>query len=409
MSQNLELGMSRTEVNKHLIKYKFTYTAIIVVAYLLGRNIPLCGVDIQAYSAVSGNAEHLMTQAVGGDVNRYSLFALGISPLMISSILVQIFSSIRRSGTGVRIAPSKMNRMQLALTMGLALFQAVLHVQEMKFRMTGSMLLLTKAAAVIEMVTGVMVILWLTGRNRKYGFGSQTILIYVNVLYGMAATLLRHRIEVLALPLAFALAVMAVTLVMEGAEIRIPLQRISIENIYADKNYLAIKLNPVGAMPVMFSAAFFSLPQMAVTLLNRMYPESSYLTWWHENLVLTRPLGIGVYIAVLYLLTVGFAMMTISPGDIAEQFLKSGDSILNLHAGRDTRRYLTRKVLSVSFFSATVMSICMGIPMVLQLKGGIDRELVMFPASVMMLTGLWYTLYQEFGSLKNYEAYQPFL
>lgn len=401
--------MSQTEVKKHLIKYKFTYTAIIIFVYLLGRNIPLCGVDIFAYSAVSGNAERLLTQAIGGDINRYSLFALGISPFMISSILVQIFLSIRGNGAGGRIAPSKSNRMQLVLTMGLALFQAVLHVQEINFRMTGSMLLLTKAVAVIEMVTGVIVILWLSERNKKYGFGGQTILIYVNVIYGMATTLLHHRIEALVLPLAVALAVMTVTLVMEGAEKRIPLQRISIHNIYADKNYLAIKLNPVGAMPVMFSAAFFSLPQMAVTVLNRICPKNSKLIWWYENLVLTQPLGIGVYIVILYLLTVGFAMVTICPGDIAEQFLKSGDSILNLHAGRDTRRYLTRKVLNVSLFSATVMSICMGIPMILQLKGGIDRELVMFPASVMMLTSLWYSLYQEFGSLKNYEAYRPFI
>ena len=67
-------------------------------------------------------------------------------------------------------------------------------------------------------------------------------------------------------------------------------------------------------------------------------------------------------------------MIIISPGEIAEQLLKSGDSIMNLHAGRDTRRYLTRQVLGIGFFSATVMSICLGIPMLLQLKGGIEQR-----------------------------------
>ncbi len=55
------------------------------------------------------------------------------------------------------------------------------------------------------------------------------------------------------------------------------------------------------------------------------------------------------------------------------------------------------------------MSICLGIPMLLQLKGGINRELVMFPASIMMLTSLWYNLYQEFETIRSYEAYRPFI
>ena len=102
-------------------------------------------------------------------------------------------------------------------------------------------------------------------------------------------------------------------------------------------------------------------------------------------------------------------MIIISPGEIAEQLLKSGDSIMNLHAGRETRKYLTEKLCIISFFSATVMSVCLGIPMILQLTGDINGELVMFPVSVMMLTGLWYNLYQEFKTVKSYEAYRPFI
>lgn len=196
---------------------------------------------------------------------------------------------------------------------------------------------------------------------------------------------------------------------MEGSEVRIPMQRISIYNIYADKNYLAIKLNPVGVMPVMFSSAFLTLLKLIISGLHWLFPENEDILRWQENLVLTNPAGIGVYIAILYLLTLGFAMIMINPRDISEQFLKSGDSIMNLHAGRDTRRYLTKKLCIISFFSATLMSICLGIPMLLQLAGGINGELVMFPASIMMLTGLWYNLCQEFKTVKSYEAYRPFI
>ncbi|MCI8662212.1 MAG: preprotein translocase subunit SecY [Hungatella sp.] len=401
--------MTQTEEKTPILKYKLAYAMIIILVYLIGRRIPLCGVDVSAHRAVSGDAETLLIQAVGGDVNRYSLFTLGMSPYMLSMILIQILTAFRNTGKKVRLSPGKMNRMQIALTIVFAIYQAVMRVQQLKFKADGAMLLLIRTAAVTEMIAGVMLIMWLSGRNRKYGLGGHTILIYINILDGILKTLIRHSIASLFLPLTVAITVMAVTLIMEGGEKRIPMQRISIYNIYADKNYLAIKLNPVGIMPVMFSTAFFMLPQMAFAGLHLIFPENETIIWWQENLILTELPGIRVYIVILYLLTVGFAMIMISPVGIAEQFLKGGDSIMNLHAGRDTRRYLTRQVLGIGFFSATVMSICLGIPMLLQLKGGIDRELVMFPASVMMMTSLWYSIDQEFKAVKSFETYKPFI
>lgn len=401
--------MPQSENKTPLLKYKLTYTLIIILVYLLGRGIPLCGVDLSAYKATSGDAETLLIQAIGGDTNQYSLFTLGMSPYMLSMILIQILTAFHNAGKKVRLSPKRTNHMRLALTIVFTLYQAVIRVRYLKFKAVGSLLILVRMAAVAEMTAGVVLIMWLSGRNKKYGLGGHTILIYINILDGILKTLMRYSIAALFLPLTIAAVVMVVTLIMESGEKRIPMQRISIYNIYADKNYLAIKLNPVGIMPVMFSTAFFMLPQMAVAGLCLIFPDNGTIIWWQKHLALTELTGIRVYISILYLLTIGFAMIMISPSGIAEQFLKGGDSIMNIHAGRDTRRYLTRQVLGIGFFSATVISICLGIPMFLQLKGGINRELVMFPASIMMLTSLWYSLDQEFKAVKSFETYKPFI
>lgn len=401
--------MAQSKEKTPILRYKLAYTAIILLVYLFGREIPLCGVDISAHTALTGDAETLLIQAVGGDANQYSLFTLGMSPYMLSMILVQILTAFRNVGKKVTLSPKRMNRIQLVLAMAFALYQAVMHVQNLKFKAAGTLLAAARTAAVAGMVAGAAWIMWLSDRNRKYGLGGYTILIYVNILDGILKTLIRYSLADLFLPLAAAIAVMAVTLIMEGGEKRIPMQRISIYNIYADKNYLAIKMNPVGIMPVMFSTAFFMLPQMAASGLHLLFPENETIIWWKENLVLTELAGIWVYIAILYLLTVGFALIIISPAGIAEQFLKGGDSIMNLHAGQDTRRYLTKQVLGISFFGATVMSLCLGIPMLLQLKGGINRELVMLPASAMIMASLWYSLNQEFKAVKSFETYKPFI
>ena len=56
----------------------------------------------------------------------------------------------------------------------------------------------------------------------------------------------------------------AVVLTMESIIIRIPVQRVSIHNTYADKSYIALKLDPIGVMPVMFAVSFFMIPQLVV-------------------------------------------------------------------------------------------------------------------------------------------------
>ena len=62
------------------MKYKLLYTGLILFVYLLGRGIPLYGIDTAAYANESVNAETLLMQTISGDLYRFSVFALGISP-----------------------------------------------------------------------------------------------------------------------------------------------------------------------------------------------------------------------------------------------------------------------------------------------------------------------------------------
>lgn len=401
--------MFRLKRKDSVIRYKLLYTGLILFVYILGRGIPLYGIDISAYHSASINAEDLLMQTISGDIYRTSVFAIGLSPYMLSSILVQIIAAFRSSDAKARTSPKKMGRITVAVTFVFAVLQALFHLSDLTFTAEGEQLFWAMGIAALQMVTGVMVILWLAERNQKYGIGGRTALIFVNILDGIISNIGKHDFQSLKIPFMVAFILIIIVLIMENTEKRIPLQRISIQSIYTDKNYLAIKLNPIGIMPVMFSTAFFMLPRLLVFGLYIFFPDNGSILWCQENMELTRLLGIAVYIAVLYILTIVFSIVFVSPGDLTEQFLKSGDSIENLHAGRDTKRYLTRNIVGISFFSASVMSICVGIPLVLQLKGEIDSSLAMFPSSLMMVTGIWSNLYQEFIVIRNYDAYRPFI
>lgn len=248
--------MSQAEKKDSITKYKFLYTAIILLVYLLGRCIPLYGIENVSLAEGNIDAGRLLEQTISGDLSGRSLFTLGIAPYITASILVQITASIMGSGSRSRISPKKMNRITILLTLLFAFFQAVVHVQELDYHAAGMPLILTQTVRIVEMITGAVLILWLAERNKKYGFGGQSVLIYINIIDSMIRTLSRYRWETLLLPILISLAVMTIILLMESTEKRIPVQRISIHNVYADKNYLAIKLNTAGVMPVMFATAF---------------------------------------------------------------------------------------------------------------------------------------------------------
>ena len=401
--------MKEKRQKEHLLEYKLLYTVIILLVYLVGKSIPLYGVDLSFYLQKEVNAEALLLQTVTGDIMQCSIFALGISPIMLAAIFVQIGSAMRKSEHRAKSSPKRKQHITLIITLIMSIIQAVVQVENLQFRVIEQFLPIAKLIAIVEMVAGVMIIMWLITRNKTYGIGGQTALIFMNILEGIIATVKGHNLQELIVPVLVSIFVIVVMLIMENSEKRIPVQRISIHNIYADKNYMAIKLNPIGVMPAMFSTAFFMLPQLVITGIAWLLPENDSVLWWHENMSLVKPLGITTYVIILYVLTIGFSRVFLNPKEITEQYLQSGDSIVNLHAGKETRKYLSRTINRMSFLGATVMSICLVIPLVLQMTGGMTMTLSALPSSVMMLTGLWCNLYREGVAIRNLEAYEPFI
>ncbi len=401
--------MSQNKKQTSILFQKLLFTVIIVLFYILGKSIPLFGVDVSEKTLSDMNLQTLLLQSISGDRYQMSLLTLGIFPYMIASLVIQIFMSLMSSDRKSRISPKKINLVTLIMMLIIAVIQSIYKIGDLTFRYEGMMLSASKIIVFFEMIAGVFVILWLSTRNAKYGIGGQTILIFVNILDGLASTVQGNGINNLIIPFLISLIVMVVVIFMENGEIRIPVQRIGIHSIFADKNYLAIKMNPIGIMPVMFSSAVFMFVQMIVAFFYYVMPNNSYVQWIQSNMNVTRPLGIVVYILILYLLTIVMSFVFLSPKETTEQLLKSGDSIVNLHSGKPTKRFLVKQLLKACFLSATIMGICILLPIVLQYFDIISGELAMIPTSIMMATGMFINLYQEVIAVKNYDAYKPFI
>lgn len=391
-----------------LLKDKLLYSFLIIAIFLLGKGVPLYLVDMAAYLHPYVDAETLLLQAVSGDINQCALFALGISPHLVASLTVQFLLCFKDADVRKKMSPVRRNRQTLVMAVGIAAVMAVIQVQKIPFCVSGELLFWAKMVAVLQLIAGEAIIILLISSNQKYGIGGQTLLVFVNLLSGLLTVLSETSWKQVGVLLLAALPVILLMIIMEEAEFRIPVQRISIHNIYADKNYLAIKLNPIGVMPAMFSSACFMMLQLLVTGIGMIFPQNNFILWVQERMVLSDFLGIALYVLVIYGLTLVFSRVMINPTEYSEQLLKSGDSIQDLHAGIDTTRYLSRVVTAIALLGATVMSVCLCVPMLLQANGWLEGALAAVPSSVMMLTGIWCNLYHEFLAVRYIDAYNAY-
>lgn len=398
--------------NEKSIWKRLAFTALVLVLYMGGRYLPLYSVDLNWYRRLSVGAEHFLGMTIGIDTYKTSVFALGLSPYMIASILIMMYMSIRRVTTRSKFSYKQTEKIMYVLSFFLAVYQAILLTSEMQFLPSVLPPLLVRGIAAVEMIAGAMVIVAMTNLNKEHGISGQSALIVVNILSGMAAMTSGFPLQKLILPGICSAVALAVTLVMENAEFRIPVQRVFIRNLYKDENYIAIKYNPIGVMPVMFATSIFLFIQQAMVAgryLLRDLRDAVSVEAGKSTFQLTQPAGVAVYLLIVCLFTLTFSMILIAPGDMSEQLAKNNDSLCNICAGKPTRRYLTGVVLGIGLLSATVMSLCVGIALMLELSGRVDASLVMLPSMVMMLTSIAVNLWRELKSAVRFESYRIFL
>lgn len=393
---------------KTLIQKMF-FTFIIMAIYLIGRELPLYGVDLAAYDAFRNQGEDLIMQTIGGDRYKTSLLALGISPFMFSMLFVQVFVAMKNADSKNQTSPKKVAKATLFLMTIWASVQAYLQTQSTIYIYEGRMLIFAQIISGIQMVTGAFVILWLATRNGKYGVGGQTVLIFVNILDSIVNTVKYSDFDEIKIIGSIGFAAMVVTIIFENSEYRIPMQRISIHNIYSDKNYIPIKLNPIGMMPVMFSSAFFMLPVYGLMGLCMAFPDDVNLAWAYDNMNTTHTLGIIVYVVILYMVTIAFSFVFISPKSLAENMQKTGDSITGLRSGKNTQKFIGRRVLIISVFSASFMAIFIALPLFLQMRGYISQDIMSLPSIMIALASINCNLYREIVAVRDYDAYVPFI
>ena len=389
----------------HLVRNRCLFSIVIIVIYFVCHRIPLNGIDMSAYDNLGLDLGAVLSLAVNGSSKQCYVMSLGISPYITASLVISILFAMRSKEARARTSPKAMNYWITALTFIVTLVQSVFYALNLKYvdRNVMSVLL-----AILELMAGASIAQYLLMKNKKYGVGGFAPIILVNMTETLIGTLMKSSVDALKIPLAISFVMVIIMIFMEMHEKKIPLQRVSVHNVHADKNYLAIKYNPVGFMALMFGSAIFMIPQLIVALIYH-YHKSEIINFLFKNLNMSTVFGMRVYVVMMFLFTVLLSLLFVNPKDLSDDLLQGGDCIENIPAGKPTRRYIRKWVLFFSCLSGLIMCGCLSLCMYLQYKGIVDATVAMLPTTFMMLSGFICSIYLEIRAYRDFDSYKPFI
>lgn len=406
--------------NHRILLGRMEYSVLIVLVYLLGRSIPIPWVVYQEAESAGSGIQALIGSFLGSSLSTTSLFSLGLAPWVTAMVMVSVFQKTLEDKTQKK-SPGRANRATLFLATILAFVQALVSAVKMQYQPWGNLrttdLWLLTAAI---LVGGSFLIRWLVGRNTTWGIGGQTLIILVNILGNLRQVVMEYIrsaagaggwkfVCFLFLGGAAVLVIFTVMLFLEGGEFRSTVRRIGINNLYAEDDYIAIRLTPVGTMPVMYVMSFFTIPYYVLLILNWFLPGRKWIEEGLSVMNLNQLTGVWIFGGLLLLLTAVLAVIFVGPGEIAKNLERQGDFLDYLEPGRETAWHLRGQTLMAALLSGAVTWLLVIPPLFLRVLRGGTSGIYMAPMTIMVAAGMAAELLEEAKVYRTMENYKPFL
>ena len=387
------------------IRSKIIFTLFILALYRLGTVIPVPFVDATSFaSSFSGTILDYMNTLSGGSLGSATIFALGVSPYINASIIIQLLAVVfPKLGELAKNDKEKMNFITRIVTIGLAIITAIGYyfLLANPNQYTGKNALspivnnsnipwLYAIVIIACYCAGASVVMWLAERINERGIGNGiSIILFANIIstlpsqvynlvqlviatyqyhewawaYGIISTIVA--LLIVAIMVALVIFVIFVT----GSERRIPVQyakRVVGRKMYGGQSSnLPIKLNMTGVMPIIFASSIVSIVPTIIALAGGSSQTKGFVGFLNSVFATD---GV-VYPIALFLLIIAFAyfytQITFDPVEVANNLKKQGGTIPGIRQGRPTADYIRKILIKVTLVGALFLGVIAVLPNIL--------------------------------------------
>lgn len=378
------------------IRKKIGYTFLMLIVIRLGSELPTPGVDPtyikEFFAQNTGEAFNLINAFTGGSLERFSIFALSITPYITSSIIMQLLT----------IAIPKLEEMQkegedgrkkiVALTRYLTVVLALIESTAMAVGFGRQGLLkeynfVNAAIVVLTLTAGSAFLMWIGERITEKGVGNGiSIVLVINILSRVPSdmtTLFNQFVKGKSLAsgglavliiLAIIVAMVVFVILLQDGQRKISVQysqKIAGRKTFGGQStHIPLKVNTAGVIPIIFASSLMQFPIVIASFLgkgngsgigseilrgmnqgNWLNPDQIKYSW-----------GLIVYIVLTVFFAYFYTSITFNPLEIANNMKKSGGFIPGIRPGKPTVEYLTKRLNYIIFIGACGLVVVQVVP-----------------------------------------------
>lgn len=359
---------------KVMVRLAITLALLLVFRFVSYIPIPY----IEAADLRGGFFE-ILNSFTGGAFSRFSVLALGISPYITASIVIQLLQmvipAVKEWSEQGEEGKQKVNRVTRYLAIFLAFVQGLALVIGFKQTSLVASVVNVTAFQIIYMsliiAAGTAFSIWIADLITKKGIGNGTSLLIVigiissfpNMFKELGAQYLTNpsfgNVMIFIAVIVLLIAVLLGVVYLQIAARKIPIQ-------YANRqgksdSHIPMKLNSAGVIPVIFASTIMSIPLTFAQIFSKNISQNGWLVQIFSS---EKPIGFIIYVFLIVIFSFFYSFMTIDPEKIAEDLSKSNAYIRGIRPGEDTKNYIARVLFKITVIGTIYLVVLAILPIV---------------------------------------------
>ncbi len=409
------------------LKNRILVTLGLLLVYRFGAQVVLPGIDASQLANLStqtdGGLLGLLNAFTGGAFSNASVFALGIMPYISASIVVQLMGiavpylqKLQKEGESGR---RRINQITRWLTIAITLVQGPGYIYNLFATLPPSAFLLDStvtfvASSVIILATGTIFAMWLGEKITDKGIGNGISLL---IMVGIIATLPQAFIQEFAsrvfesnggvimilieLVIWFAIILASVMLVMAVRQIPVQYARRTAsggyeKNVFGSRQYIPLKLNASGVMPIIFAQAIMFIPA-AVAGLSESETAQGVTAAFNDIFGFWYNL---VFALLIIIFTYFYTAITVPTNKMADDLKRSGGFIPGIRPGTETAEFLDRIMSQITLPGSIFLALIAVFPAIIVSLLGVQAGWALFfgGTSLLIMVGVAIDTMQQVNS-----------
>jgi preprotein translocase subunit SecY len=368
------------------LRKRVLFTLAMLAVYRLGGHIPTPGINVGRWEDFltrnSGGIFGFFDLFAGGNIRRFTIFALGIMPYITASIILQLLTvvvpTLEKLQKEGELGRRKITQWTRYLTIALSIIQSFGIAQGLQHSNGGfvdspgwGFVLMT----IISLTTGTAFIMWLGEQISDRGIGNgMSLIIFAGIVVGLPNaisniyrnTFITREWNVLQMLVIIIMMVLVVAFIVlvERGERRIPVQyaqRVVGRRVMGGQSiHMPLKVNAGGVIPVIFASSILAFPQTLAAV-----PAVKNMAWLSNTLASIRhgePLYYVLFVAGIIFFCFFYVSIIFNPNEAADNMRKYGGFIPGIRPGRNTAEYMNAILTKITVVGGIYLSILCLIP-----------------------------------------------